>query len=135
MLEGALKGLPVDIWLVFGSFSYGFEGIVDGFQIGGLSVRAVSSGKGDLESITRFLATITSKPRGLLRTEARVFLDDNYPISLPVEAFPLCLFTDMVPVGVQDNSFRLLDLRGTTDRDQVNWHVLLTQMTEPSRMG
>lgn len=127
-----MKHHPVDVWLVYGSFSYGFEGAVEAYARTSLHVSVRVAERTDLEQVVRFLQTVTADPRGLLRTEVRIFLPEDKPAPDGVH-FPVCLFTDLAPTSVPGEHplLRLLDLRGVTEADERAWERLLDGVTEP----
>jgi hypothetical protein len=92
----------VDVWFLYGSFSHGLEARVCTYGAAMLTLD-VSLQKGDSElEVANFLDSVLDDPRGLLRTELRVYgPEDDDPSGgeamprTPLE--PVRLYTEVAP--------------------------------------
>ncbi len=118
---GTLSEYSVDVWFLYGSFTYGLETRVHSLSGQSLTLE-VELGEADTpEDVSRFLETLIENPRGLLRSEICLYgPDEDEPIRLYTEVSPT--FTQ-----IETHSLRLRfsHVSGLTPRDSGHWHELL----------
>jgi hypothetical protein len=90
------QDFEVDLWFCYGSFNYGVEGQILDWKDQSLSVSLPASQNDTQNDILEFLEGILEKPKGLLRIDIRLYIQEKYAKKYKIEG-PLYLFSDTVP--------------------------------------
>ena len=126
MVRTMVLGFSVDLWFIFGSFVYAFEGQVLNFSESTLEVAVDSPDESGRESIIEFFEGIVTNPKGLERIELRIFSNESLPKPLPIPiAFPVQLITGVSPLTNQRltkiPSLVFSQVKGITEADRASW--------------
>jgi hypothetical protein len=128
-----LEKLSADIWFLFGSFAYGFEGRVVACQGDSLELEIASPETESAHGVGLFLEDLVTNGRGLVKSQLTLFCEDN---SLELgEACEVCLFTDILPTARANAPLGLIlfsGVRGVTPRDSAMWQKLVAESRAPS---
>lgn len=120
----------VDIWLIYGSFSYGIEAQVLEVQRDSLGVAPLSQNFEESAGLRELFESVLKAPRNLRRVEARIF---SHPLADTV-SFPVTLVTERLPSVVVEDGYvqlvRVSGLRGQTPNDESNWIQLLDRTSK-----
>ncbi len=119
-----LNKVGVDVWFVFGSFVYGFEGRVMDCGSEHMEVQLCLSDFDGAQGVVSFLEEIATGAKSLLKSQISIF--DN---SAPHNAeSPLRVFTEISPaIKSQTPAGRLVfsGLRGVTEQEHALWQKLV----------
>jgi hypothetical protein len=119
-----LENVSVDVWFVFGSFVYGFEGRVVACDSQQIEVQLSFSDVDAVPGLVSFLDILAAGAKGLLKSQISLFAEG----SLPGGFEALRIFTEMSPV-VRSSPLlgRLVfsGLCGVTPHDNVLWQKLV----------
>jgi|GEM_PF-4996010 len=138
-----LSGYSVDVWFLYGSFTYGLETRVCSYstdalvlevvlEVCGAGPDAVPQGASDVQA---FLESLLDNPRGLVRTELAVYgpEDDETPVRLQTEVVPR--FAPVGPLFLNGSAdvnaparLRFTHIAGLTQDDGAAWHDLVTRI-------
>lgn len=112
----------IDVWFIFGSFVYGLEARPRAYSETELHVVPVlPDSEAERSELSSFLDTLTRDPRGLLRSELRIY---SAGLAISVDT-PVRLFTEAAPVLAENElgepvlEFR--HLQGLTPPDTQMW--------------
>lgn len=84
-----LSEYAVDVWFLFGSFSYGLESRVCAYAPHSLTLEVALDAADSADDVASFLETLVENPRGLVRSELCIYG--------PSAQEPVRLFTDVSP--------------------------------------
>lgn len=120
-----LSDYAVDVWFLYGSFSYGLESSVCAFSSHSLTLDVVLEGSDAAEDVSSFLETLVENPRGLVRSELCL-----YP---PMAQDPIRLYTEVSPAltpssGGVSVRLRFSHLAALTPHDNNAWQHLVTDV-------
>jgi hypothetical protein len=121
--------LEADLWLSYGSFCYGLETVITSVQEEAvafrlqphqldkarhLNSRPTEDQQDQDQDIQRFLQTVRSRSRFLLRSDLRIYLDTSFPSSLDLGGSTIQLTSPLPPewVSQSDQQRGALQLRG-----------------------
>ena len=85
----ALSDYGVDVWFLYGSFTYGLESRVCSYTAQSLTLEVILDADDSLDDVAAFLETLVDNPRGLVRSELCVYA--------PRESEPVRVFTEVAP--------------------------------------
>jgi hypothetical protein len=109
----------VDIWCVFGSFVYGFEGRLVSWHAEQLELAILAPVGADSQGAFEFFTELSLSAKGLLKSEIRIF-DGSGEAEIPL----LTLVTNAVPQvlsSVPESRVLFSDLRGLSENDGRIW--------------
>lgn len=118
--------LSADVWFVFGSFVYGFEGSIRRGVGDSLEIQLVVPASDTSGGIDAFLDELTLNSRGLIKSQVSLYRDEP---GAELSNSPLVeLFTDLAPKtseGMPVGVVVLHGLRGVTHHDNTMWQKLV----------
>lgn len=134
-----LSGYSVDVWFLYGSFTYGLETRVCSYstdalvvEVCGADAAVAPQGASDVQA---FLESLLENPRGLVRTELAVYgpEDDEAPVRLQTEVVPRFapvgpLFLNGSPDANAPARLRFTHVAGLTREDGAAWLDLVTRI-------
>ena len=135
-----LADFQIDIWFLYGSFAYGVESVLSYFGPDALGVNVLGTNDAEQkQDVSAFLDDLTENPKGLLRTELRIYGPEGHAVAgqaglgfaHPVQ-FPVTLVTERVPASVEAPmghlQLRFEELRALTAPDQAQFALLVAQV-------
>ncbi len=126
-----LPGFCVDIWLCYGSFSYGFESKIHEFGESELALSLQTQSDEQAEQMESFFEQVVDKPKGLLRVELRVYGPDKVFKHHNING-PVYLFTDMVPKQAPKYAgspiLKFFSIKGISPANSESWMKLVRQI-------
>ncbi|WP_338635270.1 hypothetical protein [Spirobacillus cienkowskii] len=124
-------GFCVDIWLCYGSFSYGFESQIHDYGEHEVALSLQAQSDEHAQEMESFFEKLVEKPKGLLRVELRVYGPDKIFKRHNIHS-PIYLFTDMVPrQGAKQGCSPILkffSIKGISPINSENWKKLVRQI-------
>jgi hypothetical protein len=84
-----LSEYSVDVWFLYGSFSYGLESRVCAYASQALTLEVALEGTDSADDVASFLESLVENPRGLVRSEICIYG--------PTSEEPVRLYTDVSP--------------------------------------
>lgn len=131
-----LPGFCVDIWLCYGSFSYGFESEIHEFGESELALSLQTQSDEQAEHMESFFEQVVEKPKGLLRVELRVYGPDKLFKRHNING-PVYLFTDMVPKQAPKHGgspiLKFFSIKGISQANSESWIKLVRQIWNQSQ--
>lgn len=129
----------VDLWFIFGSFCYGAEARLIACHSESLQLNICPPSPSALNDLQIFFDSINEKPKALVRTEVRLFVNTHpqEPSEDWADELVATLMTDLKPrllpaAAACDNStglnLELPDVRGLTPVDQDAWNNLVAEI-------
>lgn len=129
--KNMIPGFCVDIWLCYGSFSYGFESEIFDLGENELALSLHTQSYEQAEQLESFFEQVVEKPKGLLRVELRIFGPDKVFKKFNINT-PIFLFTDIVPKQVPKSSgapiLKFFAIKGISPTNTENWTKLVRQI-------
>lgn len=110
----------VDIWFVFGSFVYGFEGQLVSWKQGKLELLVLAAVGPESQGALEFFSELSHSAKGLLKCEIRVFEGTD-----EAEKPLLTMVSNCAPkvLSLQpDPRIIFSDVRGISDEDERIWN-------------
>lgn len=124
----------VDLWFIFGSFCYGAEASIVSCTRNTLNLRITPTSNSSQVELQTFFEHVSEKSKSLVRTEVRIFVNNN-PEDEPqddwAEELVTTLMTDDKPRVDPRNEYLELELTevcGLTSSDQKTWVNLVTDI-------
>ncbi len=124
----------VDLWFIFGSFCYGAEASIVSCTRSTLSLRISPPSASSHAELVAFFEQLRDKSKALVRTEARIFVNNNTDAELQddwAEELVTTLMTDDKPTlesGPEHLDLELTEICGLTASDQSTWVNLVTEI-------
>ena len=91
-----LQDLSIDVWLCYGSFFYGFEGVVHAWDSNSLWLKLQTNDQQEAQQVDAFFQDLIEKPKGLVRVDVRVYGPESRFRALTLPN-PVRLFSDEIP--------------------------------------
>ena len=118
----------MDVWLIYGSFSYGLETAVWRMEENAVILEVTAEHCDSFEEVCNLLDSITETPKGLVRSILRLYVGE--------ETTPLMsLSTDLSPILLPDRSnsqfkLKFSNIQGITPKDAECWQSMLTTVRQ-----
>ena len=126
-----LADFQIDIWFLYGSFAYGVESVLFSFSSDSVHVNVLNTDTEAQAETFAFLDDLTENPKGLLRTELRIYGPEDLA-SLRQVPFPVTLYTERVPTTFEAGAgilqLRFDELRALTVADHSHFDHLVEQV-------
>ena len=123
----------VDIWFCYGSFFYGFEGVLKKIESNLLFVSVQTTTKTETKQIADFIETILNKSKGLIRIELRIYDNKNVKDN-ESNSFISRIFTETVPQIVDhsdcETAFKFYELFSANNTDRQKWECFCKTVDE-----